>query len=353
MWRYFCLVLVLAGCGAAVDDARWRSSAGPHPAGARKQLPAPAFVLVTIDGARAVDVFDRARLPNLQRLIDRGVALGAADAPMVASGPRFVSLPGYREIVTGRRSAGCVDNDCPPIDEPTLFDELRLRDAPDCRRGRGDRLVGGDQPRGDHRTAVAGAVGRAAWRHHARGARRQPGGARPISSRGARAGAWPGHGDYRPDAWTAALALDVAAARPPRALWVALGDADEYAHRGDRDGYLAALSAADRFLGRLVDLVGLADTIVFVTADHGRAANFRDHGDAPESSAVWLVAAGATIPPSGFVRAQQRYRLADIAPTVRALLHLAADDSPRAGRPITELLAAANPVANVAQASRQ
>ncbi|MGZ3428933.1 MAG: alkaline phosphatase family protein, partial [Polyangia bacterium] len=162
--------------------------------------------------------------------------------------------------------------------------------------------------------------------------------ARADLDRGARASAWPGHGDYRPDALTAALALDVVAARRPRVLWVALGDADEYAHRGDRDGYLAALAAADRFLGRLVDAVGGDDTLLLVTADHGRAANFRDHGDAPESNAVWLVAAGPGIAHTGFPRSSERHCLADIAPTVRALLRLPADDSPRAGRPATELL---------------
>jgi bisphosphoglycerate-independent phosphoglycerate mutase (AlkP superfamily) len=123
-------------------------------------------------------------------------------------------------------------------------------------------------------------------------------------------------------------------------LWVALGDADEYAHRGDRDAYLGALAAADRLLGRLVALVGLEDTIVLVTADHGRAANFRDHGDAPESSGVWLVAAGAGVPRVGFAHTGSRHRLADIAPTLRAILRLPADESPRRGRPIDELLAA-------------
>jgi bisphosphoglycerate-independent phosphoglycerate mutase (AlkP superfamily) len=122
-------------------------------------------------------------------------------------------------------------------------------------------------------------------------------------------------------------------------LWVALGDTDEHAHRGNRDAYLAALADADRFLGKLVDSVGLDDAVVIVTADHGRAANFRDHGDTAESSGVWLVAAGAGVPRVGFAHTASRHRLADIAPTLRALLRLPADESPRGGRPIDELLA--------------
>jgi hypothetical protein len=334
MWRCLALVLLVAGCGAAVGDAR---VCAPRPAAARQTRNAPAIVLVTVDGARAMDVFDPARLPNLRRLIDRGVALGAAGAPMVASGPRFVSLPGYREILTGRSGNGCVDNECPSIDEPTLLDELRLQDGPDAN----DVAVIASWEVITRAASIAPtSLALSAGRHGGamRAALAVSDAARADLDRGARASAWPGHGDYRPDALTAALALDVVAAQRPRVLWVALGDADEYAHRGDRDGYLAALAAADRFLGRLVDTVGLDHSLVIVTADHGRAANFRDHGDAPESSAVWLVAAGAGIAHAGFARSGDRHRLADIAPTVRALLQLPADDSPRAGRQIAELL---------------
>jgi len=125
-------------------------------------------------------------------------------------------------------------------------------------------------------------------------------------------------------------------------LWLALGDADEWAHRDRRDHYRRALAAADATLARLVGRVGLEDALFVVTADHGRAANFRDHGDAPESSAVWLVAAGAHIPRLGFLRTNEPHRLADIAPTLRALLHLRPDDSARAGHEIAELLLSAD-----------
>lgn len=335
MWRTLSLLVLLAGCGPTVGDTRLCTPRPPTPPLSRS---APAIVLVTLDGAIARDVFDGARLPNLHRLIDRGVALGGDAAPMVASGPRFVSLPGYREIVTGRRGASCTDNQCPPIDEPTLLDELRERAAPDA----DDVAVVASWEVIARAASIAPAsLALSAGRHGGamRAALAVSDDAAADLARGARASAWPGHGDYRPDALTAALALDVAAARRPRLLWVALGDADEYAHRGDRAAYLDALAAADRFLGRLVELVGLDDTIVLVTADHGRAANFRDHGDAPESSGVWLVAAGAALPRVGFARDAAPHRLADIAPTLRAILHLPSDESPRAGRPIAALVA--------------
>ena len=116
------MLWLLGGCGPALGDA---IACSPRAASLPASPDRPAIVLVTLDGARAADVLDPARMPTLHALAERGVALGDAAAPMVASGPRFVSLPGYREILTGRRGAGCVDNHCPPIDEPTLVDELR------------------------------------------------------------------------------------------------------------------------------------------------------------------------------------------------------------------------------------
>ena len=334
MWRVL-FALVAAGCGASAGDARTYPSR-PAPLASRG---APAIVLVTIDGARAADVFDRAIMPTLSRLADGGVALGGAGAPMVASGPRFVSLPGYREILTGRRGDRCVDNECPLIDEPTLLDELRAGNLPDASDvavvASWDVIARAASPAPSLLALSAGRRGGG----RGRDALAVSPAARAALDAGAHARAWPGHGDYRPDALTAALALDVVAAAHPRVLWLALGDPDEWAHRDNRDGYRRALAFADATLARLVERVGLDDAIFVVTADHGRDANFRDHGDAPESSAVWLVAAGARIPRLGFARSGGPHRLADIAPTVRALLHLRADDSARAGHAIAELTA--------------
>ncbi|HEY2745151.1 MAG TPA: hypothetical protein VGL86_11030, partial [Polyangia bacterium] len=258
--------------------------------------------------------------------------------PMVASGPRFVSLPGYREILTGRRGDRCVDNDCPLIDEPTLLDELRASDGPDAADV---AVVASWEVIARAASTTPALVALSAGRHGGltRDALAVSAAARADLDAALGARAWPGHGDYRPDALTAALALDVVAAARPRTMWIALGDSDEYAHRGDRDGYRRALVAADALLAHLVERVGLDDTVFVVTADHGRAANFRDHGDAPESSAVWMVAAGAHIPRLGFLRSHELHRLADIAPTLRALFHLGADDSARAGHAIAELAA--------------
>jgi hypothetical protein len=347
MRRGLIALAVVAGCGGQARIAQPNVCRPALPVAAAPSTPLlPRVVLVTIDGVRWQDVFAEhaaSELPNLYRLIGRGVALGGPGAPIRATGPNFVSLPGYREILTGRNAGDCLDNDCDPIAEPTLLDELRAAGPLD--------------------TLDVAAI--SSWEVIERAASFQPrtialssgrhGGASrdrlrvdldtaQLLERGAQHNAWPGTGDYRPDELTAELALAYLDARRPRVLYVGLGDTDEFGHHGDRAGYAEALRAADRFLGRLMARLDALDarpgeTLVVVTADHGRMANFRDHGQG-ESGAVWLVAAGGGIPRRGLLSASPPHRLADIAPTLRALLGLEPDARPDAGQPIAELLPA-------------
>jgi Type I phosphodiesterase / nucleotide pyrophosphatase len=289
-----------------------------------------AAVIVVLDGARWQDVLvgvDRslgARLPpseivdarllmpNLHALIERGALVGGPGpgAPMVASGPNFVSLPGYTEIFGGRTPVHCRDNDCPQTQEATIADL-----TPDA--------------------AVF-----SSWAPIARAASAVTASGPPglyVST------GQPGTGAFRPDRDTGAAALAHLFEQRPRFLFLGLGEPDEEAHGGDYARYLDALRRDDAILGDLVEtLRTMGDrgrrTAVFVTCDHGRSANFRDHGAAwPESSRVWLVAAGGGIPAVGPVTSLSNHHLADIAPTVRALLGLPSDPSPRAGSPIVEL----------------
>ncbi|HKO48804.1 MAG TPA: hypothetical protein VJV79_13825 [Polyangiaceae bacterium] len=85
-------------------------------------------------------------------------------------------------------------------------------------------------------------------------------------------------------------------------------------------------------------------TALFVTADHGRADSFVEHGSKfPESARVWLIAAGSAVRANGFVAAPSPRRLAELAPTVRQIAGLPADRHPEAGMPLSELLNPANP----------
>ena len=291
-----------------------------------------AIVLVVLDGARWQDVLvgadpslavdmvpgdvvaADALMPNLHAMIARGALIGAPGSgeTLWASGPDFISLPGYTEILSGRTPLSCVDNDCPATREPTLVDEVRA---------------------GEGSVAVF-----ASWAPIAR-----------VAARGPHPGVLVSTGDpetsrFRADARTAALALAHLARVRPGLLFLGLGEPDELAHQGDYGGYLDTLRQADVILGELaLTLAGMGErgrrTSVFVTCDHGRATDFRHHGARwPESSRVWLVAVGGSIPARGAVQGTASHRLRDIAPTIRALLGLPADVSPLAGSAIQALL---------------
>jgi hypothetical protein len=291
MSRIALCVLLLAGCGAAVDAPRASLCRAAAPAVSWR---APHVVLVTVDGVRWQDVFNAEmseRLPNLAALARRGIALGRpGDEPFEASGPNFVSLPGYREIISGHPTVGCTNNDCPATTDVTLLDELRAAGLPPS-----DVAAIGSWERLERAAAASPEDLAVSFGRHAGASRDRM----RVSPRAAAlleaaedADAAPGHHDYRPDALTAALALEYARVVHPRFLWVGLGDTDEHAHKGEYAEYLESLHRADAVVGELVRTLG-DDTIVIVTTDHGRAANFRDHGGfAPESQAVWLVAAG-------------------------------------------------------------
>ena len=300
------------------------------------------IVLVTVDGVRwqdiaaALDGRSTVELPALRALAARGVALVG---DVQSSAPFPVSLPGYREILTGRRGAGdCLDNLCAPIAEPTLLDELAAAgrapgEVAEVASWEGLALAAAAEPsrvvvsagrHGGVNRALLAVDRQAALRLHAAAARHD----------------YDDHPDYRRDADTMELALSYLEAAHPRWLHVALGDTDIHAHAGNRNGYLDALAAADGFVARVaaaLDQIG-GDSIVVVTTDHGRGPDFRDHGRAGDGSAhAWLVAAGGSIAPRGHVRAAAPHRLADLVPSLRVFIGLGADDNARAGRPIAEL----------------
>lgn len=293
-------------------------------------------ILVVLDGARWQDIYgDPATMPTLHRWMSEGVALGAPGVgePISASGPNFVSLPGYTELLSGRTS-GCTSNECGPSSDPTVMDDAR---------------VTGSVAVVSSWESIANVVAHLGSSSFVSCGRRPALGAHDAATerlleQGAAVSPWPGQGDFRPDRFTADLALQVLDARGPRLMFVGLGETDEYAHHGDREGYLGALRFDDQVLARIDDTLRRtgadAHTTVFVTADHGRADGFREHGRAwPESSRVWLVAKGGAVPARGYVASPVARRLADVAPTIRHLLGLPGESAPDAGATLDELLA--------------
>lgn len=332
-----------AGAGAPPSPP----AAVEAPAASHAALPAhgPArienVILVTIDGVRWQEIFtgaepkraDEAGLPHgelrtargltphLHRLFfEGGTVLGdpRLGEPFLASGPNYVSLPAYVEIMTGAVS-GCLGNDCRPQVPWTIAAEVAGRGADP-----GAAVF-------SSWSTIARAVPDAEHLHRELG--RAPGDEAP---------AYPGNGDYRPDRETAAAAIDHLLHRRPRMMWVALGDTDEWAHRHDYRGYIEALRFADAFVGEVcahLSEMGAygAATTVLVTTDHGRDATFADHGG-PDSAAVWLMARGGAVRPRGALPLARPRYLRDIAPTIASLYGLTHPRCPTCGDDLSDLL---------------
>jgi len=360
------VLLALASCAA--DGPRYSHVAFASASAVEDVLaaarPKPArdgrVVLITLDGVRAEDVFNgadpslkpgakvgqyenpEALMPRTYGLVKtRGVALGA-DRPgcgtvRTANGAN-VSLPGYLEIFTGRKTR-CRDNACAPTDQSTVLDEVA--DAglfPVASIGSWQVL--------DH--AVASGKSNVLV---AAGARRWPG-ARPVMGghleelvvAGERSEPYPGHLGYRPDVYTAAIALEYLRTQVPTVLHVGLGDTDEYAHQNQYRAYLDSLAEADRFIGKVAETLDSmgdigARTTVIITTDHGRNADFQHHGSASASSArTFMIAFGGRVPVQGVACSKRDVTLADIAPTVREVLGLPRDMNVDAGSPIEEVV---------------
>lgn len=373
-WSLTALALVVgcASSGADLAPARTRVRAmeparpihrEPEPVTAPSPAPVPgpgSVVVITLDGIRWQEVFrgvdpvlakeydlgtpeSATRLvPNLQHLMGQGAVIGAPGhgAIMSAVGPAFISMPGYVEILRGRAVPDCWSNDCSLPEESSLLEELAAR--PDLRPGdvalfaswhaldrfAAERvLVSAGRQRGSNLSWLEQKPELASALNAGRESSERLGGA-----------------EYRPDRHTAELALTYLRTVHPRFLFVSLGDSDELGHTADYPGYLDALREADRFVGRVVSALkeiratGAPATLV-VTTDHGRDSTAYGHGPAiPQSGRVWLVAWGDGIRSQGFVASPRPRYLIDIAPTLRSLLGLPADERPDSGRVLTELV---------------
>ncbi len=307
-------------------------------------------IIVTIDGVRWQEIFDgtdpsrsasapRARKEDASHLVPRLYALGTKRGAFVgapgfgtisATGPQFISLPGYNEILSGRAPLDCSSNECERTRRPSLLDEAAARGARVAAFASWEKI---------DRAITVDASHRA---FHVDCGRGSPPTEQLVGSE-----------DSRPDRLTAAAALAYYEAERPDVFYLGLGDPDEYAHLGDYDAYVSSIRFADEVVGRLMDIVDHDPnpktrershrTHIVVSPDHGRAKDFRSHGgfESPEASRVWLMAAGPRITARGFVSSPSPHHLADIAPTLRLVLGLPdATSSSRGelGSPIDELL---------------
>lgn len=342
----------------------------PAPAVPAREAVAPSTVviLVVLDGIRWQDIFQGpdiniarrqwmlGKLPKpaqmmpviYRRFFAEGVAIGGKGSPFSASGPMFVSLPGYMEIMTGHPQKWCTTNGCDPIAEPTIADEVRA--SPGIQPEEVAVISSWEQierAAAQDTSRIVVSAGRHGGKNRAIVREKLSDAARRSYDEGEASVPFPGGYDYRPDKFTAPVALSYLAETRPRFLFVGLGDGDEYGHGNDYARYLDSLRFADAFFGDLFKLLDeMGDygkgATVLVTADHGRAKDFKNHGKAPESARTWLLAAGAGVAARGAIALTEPHTLSDITPTIRVLLGLPAPDTTRegAGAPLGAILQA-------------
>jgi hypothetical protein len=118
-------------------------------------------------------------------------------------------------------------------------------------------------------------------------------------------------------------------------LLVSSVDIAGHKYGADSTQYREAAESADRALARVLGKVDLAQDAIVVLADHGHTRKGGHGGTEPEVLSVPLIFAGAGIDRSG---SADDARLIDVAPTVSALLGIAAPGH-GLGKTLTHVLA--------------
>jgi len=150
------------------------------------------------------------------------------------------------------------------------------------------------------------------------------------------------------DSFTAQAAVDYVKESKPRALYVAFGETDEWAHGGRYDHVLTAAHNVDHFIRRLWEtgqsMPEYRDQTTFIIAtDHGRGSGpraWRNHGakvDGAEN--IWIAVIGPDTPPLGERTNCAKVTQSQIAATVAAFLgENFSAASPRAAPPLAEVI---------------
>lgn len=115
----------------------------------------------------------------------------------------------------------------------------------------------------------------------------------------------------------------------PKVLYLALGETDEFAHKGEYDTYLRKMHQADALIAELwykvqTDPFYKNNTTFIITTDHGRGGkthNWNGHGFwVGGSGHTWMACIGKGVDATGEVNQAQQIYSKQIAPTIANLL---------------------------------
>lgn len=283
-------------------------------------------VLITIDGVRWQEVFNgtdstkfhgqqlspKEIVPNLYTFfVNDGIAFGK-ESNIVASGPTYISLPGYLEIMRGHATKDCYSNNC-KIEATNTINDAVFEHEQTSKIGIFSSWDVIRKVPGSHRDKFSVNVGKfyrsKYWQTLGESDNKKY--VNPFFE----------DGSYRPDTYTTTVALDYLKTYHPRFLWVSLGDTDEWAHRGQYNNYIMALKAADVFIGKIIANTNKSNTVIIVTTDHGRGTDWRSHYNDINSRRVWLMMYGNSVPKLGFIKTKNELSLSNIYPTVLDIMY--------------------------------
>lgn len=150
------------------------------------------------------------------------------------------------------------------------------------------------------------------------------------------------------DSFTFHAALDYVKKEKPRAMYIAFGETDEWAHEGRYDYYLESAHHVDRFIGALWKTVQSMrqyrdKTTFIITTDHGRGSGpklWKDHGEKVEGAEnIWMAVIGPDTPPMGERQNAALVTQNQIAATLAAFLGEGFNAfKPEAGGPVREAI---------------
>jgi len=364
--------------GLAAFCAACASSAPSNQQGA--EMRGPNVILITVDGLRTEELFggidervlgsvehsgieyesesERVRAayagssPDLSRsalmpffwteLVPNGVLLGneSKGGGVRVTNKELFSAPGYIEILTGEPHDEVVSNDPIRYPYPSFMEyakqglELGYTDVATVGSWEGFATLSSSRPdefftnTGFETVKPEYATERMVWLGEIQ---------HDVIS------LWP---EGRSDAISFGMSIEILKEFKPRVLYIAFGEADDWAHQRRYDRYLDYIHVFDSYLERLWTLLQSMDeyrdnTTLIISTDHGRGRDpeqWVEHGAGPEyagSEAIWIAIIGPGVPARGEIAPADPVTQSDIAATALKALGLDYRQfNPRMGPPI-------------------